>query len=91
MVDKEMTVYDVKFPEELIERLQQNTADEDKARWDDGDVAADLVDEFGDQYPKGLIRKRVAIEAGLSTGTIRQREERCQDSSGSRIGLNMRF
>jgi hypothetical protein len=75
MTEKELTVYDLKFPDDLIERLQQNTEDEDKARWDDGDVTADIVDEFGEQYGKGLVRKRVAIEAGLSSGTIRQRED----------------
>ncbi|MBA7526221.1 hypothetical protein ES705_18382 [subsurface metagenome] len=73
---KEMpTVYDVKLPEELILRLQDNTRKEDEARWDDGDITADLVDEFGDVFGKLLVRKRIAIEAELGTSTIRQREE----------------
>ena len=69
------TVYDVILPDELIERLQDNTRKEDDARWDDGDITADLVDEFGITFGKALVRKRIAIEAELGSSTIRQREE----------------
>ncbi len=69
------TVGDVVLPEDVIERLQNNTHTEDVARWDDGRICEELVDEFGEQYGKMLVRKRVAIEAGLGLSTIRQREE----------------
>ena len=69
-----LTVYDVKLPEEVIVRLQANTQGEDAARWDDGAIAADVVDEFGPIYGKTLVRKRLAIEAGIAASSMRQRE-----------------
>lgn len=70
-----LTVYDVQLPEEVILRLQANTDNEDAARWDDGEIAAELVDEFGPMYGKALVRKRLAIEAGIAASSLRQREE----------------
>ena len=71
----QLTVYDVQLPDEVIERLQDNTRKEDDARWDDGDIAAEVVEEFGPTHGKMLVRQRIAIEAGVSTSTIRSREE----------------
>ena len=70
-----MSIQDIQLPDELINRLQDNTRKEDEARWDDGDIAAELVDEFGPIFGKMLVRKRIAIEAGIGLSSVRQREE----------------
>lgn len=63
------------LPDDLIEELQQGEESVDAWRWRSGEIAADLVDEFGATRGKGLVRKRVAIEAVLPASTIRAREE----------------
>jgi len=63
-----------KMPSEFVERAEALRVNEDKCRWESGDMSMELVDEWGENYPKTAIRMALAWTFGVSEGTIRDRE-----------------
>lgn len=64
----------LELPDDLIQRLQNMTQEEDEKKYELGNIAIELVDEFGGMYGKVRVRKRIAIEAGVSAALVRDRE-----------------
>lgn len=74
MPKQKFELKDVQLPDETLEWLHAYEVEESQSQWKLGDLAAELVDRFKGTFGRSLIMKRLAIEAGVRTSTVRDRE-----------------
>ena len=62
------------MPDEMVARITASRNAGDDARFEAGWLSAELLDELGDKYAKGAVRRAVGLMYHVTDGTIRNQE-----------------